>query len=75
MKKQKRSKGHMWAVMKAQSWGQLTVNGIPLQPPQDGPCAFIPLFKTRRQAIVSEHGRADYVREVEPLPPDEACKI
>lgn len=49
-------KPHFWAVMKAQAWSSITANGVPLSAPQEGPCRFIPLFKTKSEAVKFEHG-------------------
>lgn len=40
-----------YCVMKAHNWACITVAGFPMRPPPDGPCAFIPIFDTREQAI------------------------
>lgn len=41
-----------WTVMKAHDWGIITTeHGFPLQCPEEGPHRFIPVFKTREQAI------------------------
>jgi hypothetical protein len=40
-----------WAVMRAHTWERITVNGLMLKPPPEGPHRFIPLFETRDQAI------------------------
>lgn len=40
-----------WCVMKAHGWDGLTVAGIPMQAPKEGPQRFIPVFDTREQAV------------------------
>ena len=40
-----------WCVMKAHGWDCLTVAGIPMQAPKEGPQHFIPVFDTREQAV------------------------
>lgn len=60
MKKPKR----LWAVMKAFHFESITVGGVPLKVPHDGPCRFIPLFETREDAV--KHDGSDaYVLEIE----------
>ena len=41
----------MWAVMKAYSFTSMSVMGMDLRSPPEGPQRFIPLFETREQAI------------------------
>lgn len=44
--------GHYWAVMRAYDMSTIvSKEGIELRWPQDGPCAFIPLFNTREKAL------------------------
>jgi hypothetical protein len=40
-----------WCVMKAHSWTNLSVMGIAMQAPAEGPQHFIPVFDTREQAV------------------------
>jgi len=61
----------MWAVMKAQPWDSLKVEGLPLRPmqvplraPPDGPSKFIALFDTREQAVAFDDGCEEHVIEL-----------
>lgn len=40
-----------WCVMKAHGWQNLSVAGIAMKPPAEGPQHFIPVFDTREQAV------------------------
>ena len=40
-----------WCVMKAHGWQNLSVAGISMQAPAEGPQHFIPVFDTREQAV------------------------
>jgi hypothetical protein len=40
-----------WCVMKAHGWKNLTVAGIEMAAPKEGPQHFIPVFDTREQAV------------------------
>jgi hypothetical protein len=42
---------YLWAVMKAHAWSSLTVAGIEMTSPAEGPQRFIPVFETREQAV------------------------
>jgi hypothetical protein len=53
----------MWAVMVAKAWESITVNGVPLKEPADGPTRFIPLFDTRDKAV-AWHGSEDDILPV-----------
>lgn len=54
-----------YCVMKAHNWACITVAGFPMLPPSDGPCAFIPIFDTREQAIAWDNGCAYHVFALE----------
>ena len=54
----------LWAVMKACAWDSLTVNGVPLINPTQGPEYFMPLFKNREQAVAFNGGSEDRVKEI-----------
>lgn len=41
----------LWAVMRAHGFGSITVYGVPLSCPSEGPQRFIPVFNTREQAV------------------------
>lgn len=57
----------MWAVMKAQSFSSIEINGIPLSVPANKnlPTAFIPLFETREQAVAFDNGSGAHIAKVE----------
>ena len=40
-----------WCVMKAHGWQNLSVSGIAMAAPKEGPQHFIPVFDTREQAV------------------------
>jgi hypothetical protein len=40
-----------WCVMKAYHWQNLSVAGVPMTAPPEGPQRFIPVFDTREQAV------------------------
>jgi len=40
-----------WCVMKAHGWANLSVAGIEMAAPKEGPQHFIPVFDTREQAV------------------------
>ncbi len=40
-----------WCVMKAHGWNNVSVAGIAMQSPPNGPQHFIPVFDTREQAV------------------------
>ena len=41
----------IWVVMKSQPWSSVTIDGRPIGEPEDGPCGFLPVFKTKGAAI------------------------
>lgn len=53
----------LWAVMKAHSWASLSIGGVELAAPEDGPCRFIPVFDTREKAVAWA-GSDENVREL-----------
>ena len=55
----------MWAIMKAYKWRSLTIGGIELAAPADGPQQFIPIFETRDQAVKFADGDETHLAEVE----------
>lgn len=55
----------MYAIMKAQSFGNIEINGVPVKVPEKGPQAFIPLFETREQAVAFDNGSEAHVAKVE----------
>lgn len=50
-----------WAVMKAYDFRAMSVFGICLTAPKEGPHRFIPVFDTKEQAIAFEDGCKDHV--------------
>lgn len=50
-----------WAVMKAYSWGSLSVGGLSIGSPPKGPQRFMPLFETREQAVAWDNGCEDNI--------------
>ena len=51
----------MWAVMKAYSWSSLTVGGMSLGSPPEGPQRFVPVFDSREQAVEFDNGCEDNI--------------
>ena len=56
-------KSPMWVVMAGQGWETIVVNGFPIIAPKEGPHGYIPIFKTREQAV-AWNGSEDNVREL-----------
>lgn len=55
---------HFWAIMKAYTWGSLSVEGSPLTPPVEGPQRFVPIFDTHEQAVAWNNGSDVDVRQM-----------
>jgi hypothetical protein len=51
----------MWVVMTAYLWSNVTVNGMPMRSPADGPQRFMPVFESREQAVAWNNGCEDNV--------------
>ena len=41
----------LYMVLKAMPWDAITVHGVPIVPPEDGPAYFMPVFKTHEAAV------------------------
>ncbi len=54
---------YFWVVMKAHGWESLSVAGIALQTPEEGPHRLIPVFNTYEQAV-KWAGTDEHVRQV-----------
>jgi hypothetical protein len=52
---------YFWAIMKAQSWSSMTINGIEVAAQPEGPHRFIPVFNTREQAVAWNGGEDNVV--------------
>ena len=53
-----------WCVMRAYGWANLSVAGIEMAAPKEGPQHFIPVFDTREQAVAWA-GTDEHVYELE----------
>jgi hypothetical protein len=68
MKKQQtkqKTQTQFWVVMKMQDWDSLSVLGTSLFPPEGGPCKFIPVFNTKKEAIAFDNGSRLHIRKIE----------
>ena len=51
----------VWAVMKAHKWSGLSMAGIVLRAPAEGPQMFIPVFEKMEQAVSFNGGSMENV--------------
>jgi len=54
----------LWAVLKMLDWSSLSVAGMTLVPPHSGPIGFIPIFRTREQAVAWSNGKEENIRKI-----------
>lgn len=54
-----------WCVMKAHGWQNLSVAGVAMAAPKEGPQRFIPVFDTREQAVAWSNNDETHVYALE----------
>jgi len=55
-----------YLVMLRREWKSLLICGgtVPLEAPADGPCAFVAIFRTKKQALAAAHGKSELVKAI-----------
>lgn len=53
-----------WVVFRAYEFSTLSVGGINLMSPDEGPHWFLPVFKTKKDAIAFNCGSSHYIKSV-----------
>lgn len=66
----KKKRKTLWAVLKLQSWNNMTAGGHPLISPDGGMDHFLPVFNTKSQAVKFA-GDAALVQQIELAPETE----
>lgn len=56
--------------MKVELWSSITAGGHPVYCDEPGPTGFLPVFRTKKQAV-DFAGSAEHVKQLEPLPTTE----
>jgi hypothetical protein len=51
----------MWVIMKAHRFDRITVMGLPLVAPEEGPTWFLPVFKTIEAAVKWNGGKDENI--------------